>query len=70
MKIMNASLPDWVSWIAQDENGAWWGFEHEPNQHHQGWYENELGRCILICNEKTNPDWKNSLEQIKFNQPG
>ena len=36
----------WVHWLAQDADGAWWGFEVEPLMHDSGWYENEVGRYI------------------------
>jgi hypothetical protein len=54
-------MPAWVNWIAQDADGAWWGYEVEPLMHHKGWYENELGRCIKLAHEQANDDWKNSL---------
>ena len=56
-----SELPDWVNWLAQDADGTWWGFEVEPLQHHQGWYENEVGRYIKITTEVANPDWQNTL---------
>ena len=24
------SLPEWVRYVAQDANGFWWGYKHEP----------------------------------------
>ena len=41
-------LPHWVCWLAQDANGRWWAFEAEPNEYDQGWYENEVGRCLQL----------------------
>lgn len=58
------AIPDWVNWLAQDADGTWWGFEVEPNQSHQGWYENELGRYIRLQREAPNPDWDASLRPI------
>ena len=59
-------IPDWVRWLAQDADGSWWGYEVEPHQHHQGWYENEVGRSQLIARESANPDWRQTLiEHIK-----
>ncbi len=43
-----ATLPDWVEWLAQDADGAWWGYEAEPNKQHNGWYENEVGRIVRL----------------------
>ncbi len=58
--------PKWVNWLAQDADGAIWGYEVEPLQHHQGWYENEVGRSIKIKNLNPNPDWHKTLTKIKF----
>ena len=55
-------IPQWVRWLAQDADGTWWGYEVEPHQHHQGWYENELGRCYRIKKVNPNPDWQDSLK--------
>ena len=58
-------LPDWVQFIAQDGDGQWWGYEAEPNQSHNGWYENEVGRVIRLESDAPNPDWRNALLQVK-----
>ena len=42
------NLPEWVAWIAQDADGAWWAYEAEPNKQDRGWYENEVGRIIRL----------------------
>ena len=39
-----SAIPAWAQWLAQDEDGTWWAYEAEPNQQHNGWYENEVGR--------------------------
>jgi len=57
----NTTLPGWVRWLAQDEDGAWWGYSVEPQQFSRGWYENELGQRIKIKQSKPNSDWQNSL---------
>lgn len=57
--------PDWVAYIAQDADGSWWGFEHEPNQYHAGWYENELGRRIKLRSADKNPCWKTTLVAVR-----
>jgi hypothetical protein len=58
-------IPEWVRWLAQDADGTWWGYEVEPHQHHQGWYENELGRCRRIRKDEANPEWQSSLTKHK-----
>jgi hypothetical protein len=66
MKHINneGSIPDWVGWTAQDENGAWWGYQVEPLQHDCGWYENEVGRYTKLAEEDPNPEWRNTLRKI------
>ncbi len=61
--MLDYGAPDWVEWLAQDLDGTWWGFEVEPNQHHQGGYENEVGRCIRLEVSPPNPDWRRSLRR-------
>lgn len=61
----NDNIPDWVTWLAQDEDGAWWGYSVEPLEFSRGWYENEVGQRIKLNQSKTNPDWKNTLTKVK-----
>jgi hypothetical protein len=56
--------PPWVRWIAQDRNGAWWGFEHEPNEGAASWYENEVGRYQKLSEEGGNPNWRHTLKRV------
>jgi len=56
-------IPHWVNWIAQDADGAWWGYSVEPLQHHQGWYENEVGEHIKLAQATPNPSWKTTLKK-------
>lgn len=67
MDISKLELPPWVLWIAQDEDGAWWGYECEPLQHHSGWYENEVGRRVRLKLTDTgpNPEWRSSLQKVE-----
>ena len=60
-----SGLPEWVHWLAQDGDGAWWGYEVEPLQYHQGWYENELGRRVRIADGKPNADWAATLRRVR-----
>ncbi|MDH5600829.1 MAG: hypothetical protein OEY78_05935 [Gammaproteobacteria bacterium] len=57
-------LPGWVKWLAQDEDGAWWGYSVEPLEFSHGWYENEVGMRKKIIHAESNPHWKNSLTKI------
>jgi hypothetical protein len=54
-------VPDWVRWLAQDADGAWWGYEAEPNQQDCGWYENEVGRIVRLGIDTPPADWQATL---------
>ena len=54
-------VPEWVNWLAQDYSGVWWGFEAEPNQGHDFWYENEVGRYLRLSQTDKNINWRDSL---------
>jgi len=58
------TIPDWVHWLAQDSSGAWWGYSVEPLRNDNGWYENEVGDCVLLGITEL-VDWPNSLEKIR-----
>jgi hypothetical protein len=58
-------MPEWVCWLAQDADGVWWGYQAEPNQSHNGWYENEVGDSVRLGEKPYINDWKESLERIK-----
>jgi hypothetical protein len=54
-------LPSWARWLAQDEDGVWWAYEAEPNQQHNGWYENEVGRIQRLFAAPPPLDWREKL---------
>jgi len=58
------TLPGWINWTAQDANGNWWGYNAEPHQHDQGWYENEVGDCLLLGSGNPNPCWRDTLQRV------
>ena len=60
-----ADLPDWAAWIAQDASGTWWAYEVQPQEYDSGWYENELGRYLQICESEPNPDWRSTLKSVR-----
>lgn len=63
--VSKLDMPEWVRWVAQDADGAWWGYEAEPLQHDNGWYENEVGRNIkLLCVDRNN-EWRATLKQVR-----
>jgi len=61
--------PEWVNWIAQDADGAWWGFSVEPLEAHAFWYENEVGRYVSLGREAPNKDWRNTLQRVNRGTP-
>lgn len=63
-------LPAWAAWIAQDEDGAWWAYEVEPNQQHNGWYENEVGRCARLASGMRPADWRAMLFRLRPSDTG
>jgi len=70
MKSNFNKFPDWVCWLAQDANGIWWGYEVEPNRSHNGWYENEVGRCLELRRAgalliENVDDWQHSARKVK-----
>ncbi len=58
-------LPEWVAWLAQDADGAWWGYEVEPLQYHRGWYENEIGRRVSLGQGVPDANWRESLRKMR-----
>jgi hypothetical protein len=63
--VPDLNIPDWVSWIARDRDGSWWGYSAEPHQHTSGWYENEVGDCIRLGDGEPGPGWQHSLRRLK-----
>ncbi|MBI3560111.1 MAG: FHA domain-containing protein [Gammaproteobacteria bacterium] len=54
-----------LNWIAQDENGVWWGFENEPITGVHGWLDTLDGTKILLKQEsKANPGWRDTLRKL------
>jgi hypothetical protein len=58
-------IPPWARWQAQDQDGAWWCFEHEPNEGATSWYENEVGRYRKLGDGEPNPAWRESLVKTR-----
>ena len=53
-----------LNWIVQDPNGIWWGFELEPVIGENGWENPENGMKILLKEEASNKNWKDSLQKL------
>ena len=63
-ELSDIDLPDWAQFLAQDEDGAWWAYEAHPNQQHNGWYENEVGRIKALVKGAPNDNWEDSLIRL------
>lgn len=55
------NIPTWARFLAQDADGAWWAYEAHPNEMHNGWYENEVGRIKKLGMGEPPADWHSSL---------
>lgn len=54
-----------LNWIAQDENGVWWGFENKPVPGIHGWIDSLDGTKILLKQENvTNKAWRDTLQKL------
>lgn len=54
-----------LNWIAQDENGVWWGFENKPVPGIHGWIDGLDGTKILLKQEnRTNTEWRDTLQKL------
>lgn len=54
-----------LNWIAQDENGVWWGFENKPVPGIHGWIDGLDGNKILLKQENlTNQAWRDTLQKL------
>lgn len=54
-----------LNWIAQDENGVWWGFENKPVPGIHGWIDGLDGTKILLKQDiAENPAWRETLQRL------
>ncbi|VAW65250.1 hypothetical protein MNBD_GAMMA08-2988 [hydrothermal vent metagenome] len=61
----NINVPNWVRFIAQDADGAWWGYSVEPLQNHRGWYENEVGEHIKLLQTAEQKHWQQCVFKVQ-----
>lgn len=57
-------VPSHIQWVAQDQDGKWWGYTVEPLRNDTGWYENEVGEHVLLGHTEAG-DWEESLVKIR-----
>lgn len=53
-----------LNWIAQNEDGVWWGFEVEPVVGETDWENQNNGMKILLKEEASNKNWKDTLQKL------
>ena len=53
-----------LNWIAQNEDGIWWGFEIEPIIGATDWVNQDNGMKILLKEEALNQNWKDTLQKL------
>lgn len=58
-------LPGWVTWIAQDEDGEWCGYEEEPAQAYRCWNIFGDSRYMTLLNDTPNPNWQTTKRRLK-----
>lgn len=67
---LESQAPGWVNWVAQDANGAWWGFEVQPLPAYDYWYENEVGRYVALAKGEPNLQWETTLRVVRRDSAG
>ena len=55
-------VPDWVEWVAQDEDGEWWAHEMEPYLWRNVW-DNDKD-TVFIEKGSPNPNWRETLRKV------
>ena len=53
-----------IKWIAQDEEGVWWGFDHEPDPEIKGWHSFGDTMRLKLKRGSPNPNWRKTLNKV------
>lgn len=53
-----------INWVAQDENGVWWGFERQPVADTAGWSNFQDTMKLKLKKESPNPGWRETLHKV------
>ncbi len=54
-----------INWIAQNQTGAWFGFENQPAIQGDDWVDSSSRVKIMLKQESVpNPDWQDSLRKV------
>jgi predicted component of type VI protein secretion system len=57
-------IPDDVKWVAQDNEGMWWGFSSKPTEAADGWRTDADESMHQLLQSSINDDWKNTLRKL------
>lgn len=53
-----------INWVAQDQNGVWWGFEQQPVAKSSGWSNFQDTMKLKLKQETPNPQWRDTLHKV------
>lgn len=53
-----------INWVAQDENGVWWGFERQPVADTAGWSNFQDTMKLKLKKDSPNPEWRGTLHKV------
>lgn len=53
-----------INWVAQDQNGEWWGFQCEPQTNETGWSYTEDSLKLKLKREDPNLNWRDTLYKV------
>lgn len=53
-----------INWVAQDQNGVWWGFEQQPVPDSAGWSNFQDTMKLKLKQEPPNPGWRETLHKV------
>ncbi len=53
-----------INWVAQDQNGVWWGFEQQPVPDSAGWANFQDTMKLKLKQESPNPGWRETLHKV------
>ncbi len=61
-------VPEWVNWIAMDEDGEWYGYKNKPDKKEHVWsiHNHNDNVAFYITTSKGSSNWENSLWKVKI----
>lgn len=70
MAELETSCPMWVKYIAQDKDGAWYGYECYPSFNGQEWIPTDNGVMVHIMDGESSEDWQDKVYEVYFDYCG